>query len=145
MGHMTRYLAIVVLLLGVVSLALGITFIVQGASVSAMITERVVAERATSGAEEVVGIIDTPTEVKATSDYLREHRMDLGIYTELERDDPKRATILKAMTMENSMNLATLSYGVSTVATVTGVFMLIVGIALGGTGLGLHRLSGRAS
>ncbi len=145
MGTITRYLAIMVLLLGVVSLALGITFIVQGASVRAMITERVVEERATSGAEGVEGIIDTPEEVIATSDYLRGHRMDSGIYTELERDDPNRDTILNAMTMENSMNLATLSYGVTTIATVSGVFMLIVGIALGGTGLVLGRLSRRVS
>ena len=145
MGRIPRYLAVIVLLLGVVTLALGITFIVQGASVRAMIMERVVAERATSEADGVVGIIDTPEEVKATEVYLRGHRTDIGYYTELDRDDPKRATILKAMTMENSMNLATLSYGVSTVVTVTGVFMIIVGIALVGTGLGLHRLSGRVS
>ena len=75
---------------------------------------------------------------------LREHRLDIGIYTELARDDPQRDTILKAMTIENSLNLAQLGYGVTTVVIVSGVSMVIMGIALGGTGLGLYRLSGRA-
>jgi hypothetical protein len=97
------------------------------------------------GAEEIEGVIDTATEAELMAGILREHRLDIGIYSELDRDDPQRDTILKAMTIENSLNLAQLGYGMTTVVIVSGVSMVIIGIALGGTGLGLYRLSGRAS
>jgi hypothetical protein len=141
----TRYLAVVVLLLGVIGLGIGAAFIVQGIDKNNVITEAMRIEQATYGGnEEIAGVIDTATEAELMAGILREHRLDIGIYSELDRDDPQRDTILKAMTIENSLNLAQLGYGVTTVAIVSGVFMVIIGIALGGTGLGLYRLSGRA-
>jgi hypothetical protein len=142
----TRYLAVVVLLLGVIGLGIGAAFIVQGIDKNNVITEAMRIEQATYGGnEEIAGVIDTSEEAQLMAETLREHRLDVGLYTQLERDDPRRDTILKAMTMENSLNLAQLGYGVTTVVIVSGVFMIIMGVALGGTGLGLYRLSGRAS
>ncbi len=142
----TRYLAVVVLLLGVIGLGIGAAFIVQGIDKNNVITEAMRIEQATYGGnEEIAGVIDTPEEAQLMAETLREHRLDMGLYTQLERDDPRRDTILKAMTMENSLNLAQLGYGVTTVVIASGVSMVIMGIALGGTGLGLYRLSGRAS
>ncbi len=140
-----RNLGKIVLLLGVVALVIGSVFISQGIVKNTMITEAMQMEQITYGGnEEVEGIIDTVTEVELMASILKEHRLDIGIYSELDRDDPQRDTILKAMTIENSLNLAQLGYGVTTVVIVSGVFMVIMGIALGGTGLGLYRLSGRA-
>ncbi len=143
MKTMVRYGAIMVLLIGVIGLALGTVFIINGVSVNGMIAEQMQIEKATYDGME--GVIDTAEEAKLMSDTLKEHRLDMGIYTELDRNDPQRETILKAMTMENALNLAQLGFGVSTIVIGTGVFMLITGIALGGTGLGLYRLSGRES
>ncbi len=140
----TRYLAVVVLLLGVIGLGIGAAFIIQGIDKNNVITEAMQIEQVTyNGNEEIVGIIDTPEEAQLMAETLREHRLDIGIYSELGRDDPQRDTILKAMTMENSLNLAQLGYGVTTVVIVSGIFMVVMGLALGGTGLGLYRLSGR--
>lgn len=145
MLHLSHNLGRIVLLLGVVALVLGAVFIVQGVAKSNMITEAMQIEQATyGGGEEIEGIIDTPEEALLMASILREHRLDIGIYTELTRDDPQRDAILNAMTIENSLNLAQLGYGVTTVVIVTGGFMIIIGIALGGIGLGLYRLSGRA-
>ncbi len=146
MKHLSRNLGRVVLLLGVVAVSLGAVFIVQGVAKSNLITEAMQVEQITyGGADEIEGVIDTATEAELMAGILREHRLDMGIYSELDRDDPQRDTILKAMTIENSLNLAQLGYGVTTVVIVSGVSMVIMGIALGGTGLGLYRLSGRAS
>ena len=147
MASLSRNLGIIVLILGVVALSLGAVFIVQGVAKSNMITEAMRIEQVTYNGEngEVVGTIDTPEEAQFMANTLREHRLDIGLYTALERDDPRRDTILKAMTMENSLNLAQLGYGMTTVVIISGVSMVIMGFALGGTGLGLYRLSGRAS
>ena len=146
MVRFNRNLGRIVLFLGVVALVMGAVFIVQGVAKSNMITEAMQIEQVTyGGAEEIAGVIDTPEEAQLMANTLREHRLDIGLYTALEREDPKRDTILKAMTMENSLNLAQLGYGVTTVVIVSGVFMIIMGIALGGTGLGLYRLSRKVS
>lgn len=139
----TRYLAVVVLILGVIGLGIGAAFIIQGIDKNNVITEAMLIEQVTyTGSEEIAGVIDTPEEAQLMAGILREHRLDVGVYTQLERDDPRRDTILNAMTMENSLNLAQLGYGVTTVVIVSGIFMVVMGLALGGTGLGLYRLSG---
>ncbi len=145
MVRLSRNLGKSVLLLGVVALVMGVVFIGQGVAKSNMITQAMQMEQITyEGNGEIEGIIDTAIEAELMAGVLMEHRMDIGIYSELARDDPQHDTILNAMTMENSLNLAQLGYGMTTVVIVSGVFMVIMGIALGGTGIGLHRLSGRA-
>lgn len=130
-----------ILLLGAIALVMGTVFIAQGISKSNVITEAMQIEQATyGGVEGIEDIVDTPEEAAIMAGVIREHRMEIGIYTELDKDDPQRDTILKAMTMENSLNLAQLGYGVTTIAIVSGIFMIIIGIALGGTGIGLYRL-----
>ncbi len=145
MVGLNRNLGRAVLLLGMVALAIGVVFIGQGIAKNTMITEAMQVEQITyGGAEEIEGVIDTVAEAELMAGVLKEHRMEIGIYSELDREDPQRDTILKAMTMENSLNLAQLGYGVVTVVIVSGIFMVIIGMAVSGTGLVLYRLSGRA-
>ncbi len=141
-----RNLGRVVLLLGVVALVIGGVFIGQGIVKNNMITEAMQGERITyGGAEEIDGVIDTASEAEMMAGVLREHRMEMGVYSELDREDPQRETILRAMTMENSLNLAQLGYGVVTVVIVSGVFMVIIGLAVSGTGLMLYQMGGKAA
>lgn len=127
---------IVLLVLAVISLAFGAMFIYQGVNASDMLTKALVAEKVSYTADDakgaIKGVIDTPEEAVVMSSILREHRLkNYGYYAELKRDDPKRDQILKAITMENSLNLAQLGFGLATVIIVTGVFMIVTGLALG--------------
>ncbi len=145
MISINRNLGKVILLLGVVTVVIGVVFIGQGIAKNNLIAEAMQVEQITyGGADDIDGVIDTATEAELMAGILREHRLDIGVYSGLARDDPQRDTILKAMTMENSLNLAQLGYGVVTVVVVSGIFMVIMGIAISGTGLVLYRLSGRA-
>ena len=125
------------LVLGVISIALGSFFIYQGLNKAALITETMKEENITYGAADgsIQGIIDTPTEAASMAAILKEHRLAQGNYAELDRTDPKRQTILNAMTMENSLTLAEMGYGLTQVVEGTGAFMLLVGIALGTSGV----------
>lgn len=145
MVRINRNVGRVVLVLGVVAIVMGAVFISLGVSKSNMITEAMQLEQAAYGEnEEIEGIIDSSGEAQVMASVLREHRLDIGIYTELDREDPRRDTILKAMTIENSLNLAQLGYGMTNVVIVSGIFMVIMGIALGSTGLGLRQLNGKS-
>jgi hypothetical protein len=129
-----KKLALFVLVMGVVSIGMGGIFIFQGIDKGNLIISSMCAENIEYGGAdgEIVGIIDTPHEAQVMAGILREHRVErYGNYAQLERDDPNRQTILNAMTMENSLNLAQLGYGLSQVVLATGIFMLIVGITLG--------------
>ena len=135
-------LSIVLIAAGVIALVFGIVFIAQGFMKSGLITEAMQIEKATYGSADgdIDGVIDTSGEAQVMAGVLRDHRMEnYGVYTELERDDPNRETILKAMTMENSLNLAVLSYGVTDIAKASGGFMLVIGLALTATGLFVSR------
>jgi len=127
---------IVLLIFAVISVAFGIAFIQQGFSKNAMISEALASEKVTYAAEDaqgaIAGVIDTSAEAMVMAEILKEHRThNYGYYSELKRDDPAREQILKAITMENSLNLAQLSFGLVTVIIITGVFMIVVGLALG--------------
>jgi hypothetical protein len=93
--------------------------------------------------ETIEGIIDTEREAKLMADTLKAHRLDpvdgYPPYTETERDDPDRQTILNGITIENSLGIAQMGYGISTMVLGIGAFMLVVGIALGGVGWALKR------
>ena len=88
----------------------------------------------------IKGIVDTAAEAKLMADTLKSHRSKLGFYTEMKMNDPAREIILKSMTMESSLGLAQLGFGVTTLALGAGIFMIITGIAIGGTGLALRRI-----
>ncbi len=146
MVGVNKNLGRVVLMLGVIALVIGAVFIGQGIVKNNMLTEAMQLEQITyGGAEGIDGIIDTAEEAAAMAAVLGEHRRDMGVYSELDRDAPERATILKAMTMENSLNLAQLGYGMVMVVIVSGIFMVIIGIAVSGTGLVLYRLAGKTA
>jgi len=131
-----KKLVVTVLLVAIISIAMGGFFISQGIGKSNLIIEAMRLEQVTYGGAdgEIDGIVDTPQEAQIMANILREHRLEsYGHYSELERDDPNRETILKALTMENSLNLAQLGYGLCDVVKATGAFMIAIGLTLGVT------------
>jgi hypothetical protein len=114
-----------------------------------MLTSELASEKVTLGlpAEGEEGyiagnVIDTAAEAEKAQHILHGHlHEDYGSYGETERDSAERASYLAGTTLRNSLNLAVLGFGVTTIALGAGVFMLITGIALGGVGFGLYRLS----
>lgn len=135
-GKSTKIAAVVLAVFAIISLVYGAVFINQGINVNKMLVDSLAFEKVKYEAPDakgaIAGVVDTPEEVLAMSNILKEHRIaNYGFYAELKRDDPKRVEILKAITMENSLNLAQLGFGVATVIIVTGVFMIVMALALG--------------
>ena len=128
-----KRISFLVLIAGLIAIVCGGVFIGLGFQKAHMITEKMAEQQITyTGAGgSINGIIDTPSEAQAMSDVLAEHQASLGIYSQLSRDDPNRAQILDAMTMQNSLNLAIMGYGLTDVVKASGAFMIVVGLALG--------------
>ena len=143
------------MLAGLVGLVIGIVFIVQSVSVKALVTEGLAAEGQTSQLPKEGekgyfegNVVDTAKEATAVAEYLLGHMHgDDGTdrYNTLERGSAERASYLDGLSLVTSLNLAVLGFGVTTIALGAGIFMLITGIAVGGAGFGLYRLSERES
>jgi len=143
-----RNLSIIVLVFAVIALAMGIVFIQQGFAKEAFLVEAMTNEEITF--EGVEGIIDNAEKAQLAGDTVREHRHGIApTYGDLlggERFNPAEATHLsyaQALNLENYLYLAVASFGVFTVVKVTGVFMIIMGLALGATGYGLFSTADR--
>ena len=156
MGRITRYLAIMVLLAGVAGVVIGSVFIAQAVEKNNWMKEAMRVEYVTLGlSEEQVEkgeVIDTAEEAQAAGDTIREHRRNIAsTYEDLlgggryDPTNPEQLSYAQALNMENYLYLAVLGFGVTTVIIGAGVFMVIMGIALGGTGVVLLRLTKRTS
>jgi len=149
---MLRRLAIIVILLGIVSLAMGVGFIYQGVTNSNLLAENMRIEEVNLGIEataaEAGELVDTLDEAQTAADTVREHRQGIArTYEDLlagERFDPTNPSHLsyaQALNLENYLYLAVVGFGLTTVITISGIFMLVVAIALGATGAALFRLA----
>ncbi len=141
-------LATMVLLVGILSVVMGGFFIYEGVAKSNLITTSMELEKVKYNSADgaINGIIDTRQEAAVMAGVLREHRVnDYGYYSELKRDDPKRDQILKAMTMENALNLAQLGYGLTDVVKANGVFMVMIGLTFILGAASVFRAGARAS
>jgi len=156
MVRISRYLAILVLILAVVSIGVGATFIYQAQDKETWMKDAMRAEKVTFGIPEAAAkagdVIDTPEEAQAAADTIREHRHSIApTYQELlgggqyDPTNPKHLTYSQAINMENYLYLSVLGFGVTTALKGAGAFMILAGIAFGATGVVLLRLARRAS
>ena len=121
---------------GLAFVALGILFVVMGLDAKATIRAALADENVTTSSDAVefgvpAGILvrDAKT-AEAQADVIKMHSIEnYGLYTEMERDDPNRATYIKGLTLRNSLNLSVLGFGVADLAIGTGAVILLMGVA----------------
>jgi hypothetical protein len=150
--NITRGLAILVLFLGVVAVVLGAVFISQGVAKDNLLVTAMRQEKITLGipTEKLAqgDVIDSAKEAEIAGDTVREHRHGIApTYGDLLGDkqfdptNPEQLTYAQALNLENYLYLAVLGFGLTQVVIVSGAFMVITGLALGGSGVALYRLN----
>jgi hypothetical protein len=150
MSRVNRYLGIVVLAIGLASIGIGTGFVVQAQVKSNWMKQQMRAEGITLGlsADEIAkgDVVDTAAEAQKAADTIREHRhTNFGTYNEVtggqsfNPEDPNQVKYMQALNLENYLYLAVSGFGLATVVLTSGVFMIIVGIALGAGGLVMLR------
>jgi len=152
MGRIGRYLAVVVLVLGIIAFVMGAAFIYQGIAKQDLIRTQMQAEKVTyllPGEEvEKDNVIDTAKEAQMVADTVKEHRHQIAsTYNDLlaggqyDPTNPKHLTYSQAINLENYLYLGVLAYGLTTVVLASGAFMIVTGFALGTTGMVLLGLT----
>jgi len=143
----------VVMIIAVAALVIGIVFVYQGVSKANAITgqmreEAVPASSFIENAPEG-DIIDTAAEAQKAADTIKAHRQNIApSYQALGRYDPGNATHLRytqALNMENYLYMGVFALGFTQAVTVIGVFMILMGLALGAVWLALRKKQKLAS
>lgn len=148
----SKYLAVVVIALGLLSIAVGATFIVQGQSKADYMRDAMRLEQITLGIDEAEAargnVVDSAGEAEKAGDTVREHRHGIApTYSELlgegrfDPENPQHLSYAQALNLENYLYLAVTGFGLTTVVLASGVLMITTGIALGITGVVMFGLS----
>jgi len=151
-----RILALCVLFAGLVSIAIGATFIAEGMAKENYLKETMREEQITTGltqeAIESGEVVDSGDKAQKAGDTVREHRHGIAeTYPDLLGEDrfdpsnPDHLTYAQALNLENYLYLAVAAFGLTTVVIVSGVFMIVTGIAFGGTSIVLLALARKAA
>jgi len=147
--NLNRSLSIGVLFLGVVAVVIGAVFIGLGVSKNSQLVEAMQVEQVSltihEGGEPT--LIDSASEAQAAGDIIREHRRNIALtYQELlgegryDPTNPSHLSYAQALNMENYLYLGVVGFGLIQAVMASGAFMIITGLALGGTGLVLYRM-----
>ena len=148
----------VVMIIAVAALAIGIVFVYQGVSKANAITGQMREEAvpASSFIENAPAgdIIDTAAEAQKAADTIKTHRQNIAPnYTALLADsggrydptNPKHLSYTQALNMENYLYMGVFALGFTQAVTVIGVFMILMGFALGAVWLALRKRKTLAS
>ena len=149
---MVRKLVVLVLVLSVVMIAIGGVFIGEAINKHNYVTNSLKQEKITlllTPKQIAAGdVIDNAAEAQAAANKIATDRRGIApTYTALEaasggKYDPTNTKDLdysQAMVMENSLDMAVLSFGVIQESLATGIGLIIAGIAFGVTGIVLLK------
>jgi hypothetical protein len=146
---MIRGIAVAVFILGLVAVVFGAVFIGMGMAKNNQLVGAMQQEQVTLSLEEGAppALVDDATKAQAAGDLIREHRRGIApTYQDLlgegrfDPTNPEQLTYAQALNMENYLYLAVIGFGLIQTVMASGVFMVVTGIALVGTGVVLYRM-----
>ena len=144
MTTIKRHLWIGALALGLLFVGLGALFMITALEAKGAIRTALAEENVTTSKDAVnfgvpAGVLVTDaTTAEAQAEVIKMHSIDrYGLYTDMERDDPNRATYIKGLTLRNSLNMAVMGFGIADLAMGMGAIIVLMGL-LGPSGLPRH-------
>src|SRR5688500_12054517 len=119
-------------ILGLLLVIGGAYMIIQGLSVRNEIRDELKAEQImTSQDASIPGVlVDSAETARAQADVIKEHTLGTwGPYSELPRDDPRRAQFIDGVTLRSALNMAVMGFGVTQLVIGAGLLIVLAGLA----------------
>jgi hypothetical protein len=148
MLRLSRYLAMLVILVGIVSVVVGAVFVTLAVQKDMWIVNTMRQEKVTLGLtqEQIASgeVVDNAKTAQAAADKVRADRHAIApTYNDLiapsggryDPTNPKDLSYTQALNLENYLYMAVLSFGVLQEIIGTGVALILIGIALVAAGL----------
>jgi hypothetical protein len=120
------------LALGLILAAAGAFLIVQGIDVRNEIRDELRDEQITTSQEASIPgvLVDDEDTAKAQADVIKQHTLGTwGPYSELPREDPRRAQFVDGVALRSALNMAVMGFGITQLIIGTGAIVLIAGLA----------------
>jgi hypothetical protein len=149
-----KYLGIGIMGLALVSLVIGVVFIAEGIIKNNLIVDRMNVEKVSLNIDPDNPTVFTPInnseDAQRAADLIAQHRRSIApTYQDLlaqgnGRFDPTNPTHLsyaQAMNLENYLYMAVTAFGLIQATIANGVFMVVVGLAIGIVGFIIWRAS----
>ena len=127
-----RFMWLVAVVLGLVFVAAGAYMVSEGLSAKGQVHDTLVAERITTSKDASIANapVDDAATAQAQSDVIKMHVMETTkgkTYSEMDRQDPLRATYLDSVSLRTALNLAVMGFKVSDLVIGMGAFIIVVG------------------
>ncbi|NKY41348.1 aromatic ring-opening dioxygenase LigA [Cellulomonas septica] len=122
--------------IGLITVVLGVVFIVAGGVTWGAVASNLAAEKITvsDDASAFQGqLVDTPWEAWVQADIINTHALEASggkTYAELDQDDPTRSTVMTASFLRASLFTSVVAFGVALLVFGVGVTFVLVGWAL---------------
>jgi hypothetical protein len=123
---------IAALILGFSLVAGGLYMIVQGISVRDELRDQLRDEQITTSQDASIPgvLVDDEETARAQADVIKEHTLGTwGPYSQLPRDDPRRAQFVDGVALRTALNMAVMGFGVTDLVIGAGVIVFIAGAA----------------
>ena len=119
-------------ILGLLLVVGGGYMVVEGLAVRDEITDELRAEQITTSQDASIPgvLVDDAETARAQADAIKEHTLGTwGPYSELPREDPRRAQFIDGVTLRSALNMAVMGFGVTQLVIGVGVLVLVAGAA----------------
>lgn len=120
------------LILGLLLAGGGAYMVLQGLAVRNEIQSELRAERITTSKDAAIPgvLVEDAGTARAQADLIKEHTLGTwGPYSELPRDDPRRAQFIDGVTLRTALNMAVMGFGVTDLVIGAGALVLLAGLA----------------
>jgi hypothetical protein len=118
--------------LGLLLVVGGGYMVVQGISVRNEIRDELKAEQITTSndADPPGVLVDDAETARAQAEVIKEHTLGTwGPYSQLPREDPRRAQFIDGVALRTALNMAVMGFGVTELVIGAGLLVLVAGLA----------------
>ena len=132
-------------LLGLVLLVAGGYTASRGFEAKELVRDELIAQRITTPEDASIpnARVDSPATAKAMADIIDEHALKATggkTYSEMDREDPARATAFQASALRTSLYTSVMAFNVGDLVIGLGALIGVLGVAIGGVGIALEGL-----
>lgn len=118
--------------IGALLVSVGVVFIVMGKGTRDEITRQLRDEQVMTTADSAIPgvLVQSEETARAQADAIKKHTLGTwGPYSQLPRDDPRRAQFIDGVALRTALNMSVMGYEVTNLVIAGGAIILIAGIA----------------
>ena len=145
--NISKVAVVVAILLGIGMIGVGSLFMVLGFNAKSDIKSALRREQIITSADSAIpGVqVEDARTAKAQAEAIEGHTFGRwGPYSQMQRDDPNRATYINGLTLRTALNLAVVGFGVGDMAIGIGAVTIVLGIIIGCLAIPVHILMVRS-